>query len=447
MLAEDKNFLFAQLSPERNPNMSQNLDLDPFWWEAAPRRELDEKPLPTKTDVAIVGSGFAGSSAGLVLARAGRKVTVLEKDRPGEGASSRNGGIASGNLRMTFGTMIKTYGVERAKAIYSEGFRAREDLKRFVEQENIECDYGEVGRWTGANRPKHYESQAREADFINEHFDTGVYMVAKGDQHSEIGSDLYFGGQIRPDIHGVHPGKLHHGILARAMEAGVDVQNRTEVTSIEQEGERFEVQTSRGSIKARNVIVATNGYTGKATPWLQRRVIPIPSQIIATEQLPQDVMDRLMPKKRMLGETRNLYNYFRPSPDGTRIIFGGKAGTITNDSIEKSRHLKRVLVEIFPELENVALTHSWWGYTGFTFDFMPKLVTNDGVHYATGFCGSGVVWARWLGMKAAHSIVGNSEAETAFAADDFVTKPLYFGKPWFLPMAYFWYSMKDRMGL
>ena len=109
--------------------MSQNLDLDPFWWEAAPRRELDEKPLPTETDVAIVGSGFAGSSAGLVLARAGRKVTVLEKDRPGEGASSRNGGIASGNLRMTFGTMIKTYGVERAIAIYSEGFRAREDLK------------------------------------------------------------------------------------------------------------------------------------------------------------------------------------------------------------------------------------------------------------------------------------------------------------------------------
>jgi glycine/D-amino acid oxidase-like deaminating enzyme len=427
--------------------MSQNLDLDPFWWEAAPRRELDERPLPTETDVAIVGSGFAGSSAGLVLARAGRKVTVLEKDRPGEGASSRNGGIASGNLRMTFGTMIKTYGIERAKAIYSEGFRAREDLKRFVEQENIDCDYGDVGRWTGANRPKHYESQAREADFINKHFDTGVYMVAKADQHSEIGSDLYFGGQIRPDIHGVHPGKLHHGILARAMEAGVDVQNRTEVISILQEGDRFEVQTSRGSLRARNVIVATNGYTGKATPWLQRRVIPIPSQIIATEQLPQDVMDRLMPKKRMLGETRNLYNYFRPSPDGTRIVFGGKAGTITNDAIEKSRHLKRVLVEIFPELESVALTHSWWGYTGFTFDFMPKLVVNGGVHYATGFCGSGVVWARWLGMKAAYSIVGNSEAETVFAADDFVTKPLYFGKPWFLPMAYFWYGLKDRMGL
>ena len=426
--------------------MGENLDLDPFWWEEAPRRELSLEPLPMETDVAIVGSGFAGSSAGLVLARAGRKVTVLEKDRPGEGASSRNGGIASGNLRMSFSTMVNTFGVERAKAIYAEGVTARQDLKRFVEQEYINCDYQEVGRWTGANRPRHYENMAREAEFLNQHFDSGAYMVSKSEQHTEIGSDLYFGGQIRPDIHGVHPGKLHQGILERAMEAGVDFQNRTEVTEIRKDGDCFVVVTNRGNVRARNVIVATNGYTGKATPWLQRRVIPIPSQIIATETIPESTMDRLMPKKRMLGESRNLYNYFRPSPDGTRIVFGGKAGTITDDSMEKARHLKRVLVEIFPELEDVRLSHSWWGYTGFTFDFMPKLVVNQGVHYATGFCGSGVVWARWLGTKAAYSIIGNRNAETVFAAEDFVKKPLYFGRPWFLPIVYLWYGMKDRMG-
>ncbi len=427
--------------------MADNLNIDPFWWEAAPRQELESETLPETTDVAIVGSGYAGASAALALVRAGRKVDIFEKDRPGEGASSRNGGIASGNLRMNFSTMVKTHGLEMAKAFYGEGKAAREDLKRFIDQENIDCDYQEVGRWTGANRPAHYHSMAREAEFLNEHLDVGAYMVPKSEQHAEIGSDLYFGGQIRPDIHGVHPGKLHHGILNCALDAGVSVHNRTAVTGIRREGEGFEVATERGTVKARDVIVATNGYTGKATPWLQRRVIPIPSQIIATKTLAPEVMDRLMPKKRMLGESRNLYNYFRPSPDGTRIVFGGKAGTTTDDEVKKSRRLGKVLAEIFPELDGVELTHSWWGYTGFTFDFLPKLVVNDGVHYATGFCGSGVVWARWLGMKAAYQIAGNREAETAFAADDFVTKPLYSGRPWFLPMVYLWYGMKDRMGL
>ena len=84
---------------------------------------------------------------------------------------------------------------------------------------------------------------------------------------------------------------------------------------------------ARGNtIRARHIIVATNGYTGTATPWLQKRIVPIPSQIIATDSIPKETMDRLMPKRRMLGETRNLYHYFRPSPDGTGIVFGGRAG-------------------------------------------------------------------------------------------------------------------------
>ena len=419
----------------------------PFWWDAAPRADIAESPFPTQTDVAIVGSGYAGLSAAIVLARAGRAVHVFEKDRPGEGASSRNGGQASGNLRVGFGDMIKLYGLERATAIYREGVEARQDLARFVADENIDCDFQEVGLFRGAYRAKHYETMGREADLITKHLGIDVQMVLKSEQHAEIGSNLYHGGMVRPEISGVHPGKLHHGILRVALEAGVIVHGQTEVTGVRRDGEGHEVATLRGVVRAQNVIMATNGYTGPATPWLQRRVVPIPSQIVATEHLGKEVMDRLMPKRRMLGESRSLYNYFRPSPDGESILFGGKVGTITDDPQKKAHQLGKVLAEIFPELRDVGLTHTWWGYTGFTFDFMPKLVINDGVHYATGFCGSGVVWARWVAMKAAHNIVGNKAAETVFAAEDFVTKPLYSGKPWFLPMVYVWYGMRDRLGL
>ncbi|MDD9878330.1 MAG: FAD-binding oxidoreductase [Magnetovibrio sp.] len=419
----------------------------PYWWEAAPRPELAETPLAETTDVAIVGAGFAGLSAALVLARAGRTVHVLEKDRVGEGASSRNGGIASGNIKMGFAKMIDQFGEARARAIFGEGVEARDDLARFIEDEGIDCGFSMTGRFTGAFRRHHYDRLAREAEFLNKHLDIGAEMVSRADQHREIGTDLYHGGVIRPDIGGLHPGLLHQGILERALEAGAVVHGGTEVTGLRPEADGVEVATNRGTLRARDVLVCTNGYTGKVTPWLRRRVVPIPSQIIATEPLGAETMARLMPKGRMLGETRNTYHYYRPSPDGTRIVFGGRAGAGTDDPKVKFRHLKKGLVEVFPELRDVGITHSWWGLTGYTFDFLPKAVTHDGIHYATGFNGSGVVWARWFAIKAAHKILGNrSNAQSAFDGFEFQTRPLYTGHPWFLPAVIAWYGWKDRLG-
>jgi glycine/D-amino acid oxidase-like deaminating enzyme len=199
-------------------------------------------------------------------------------------------------------------------------------------------------------------------------------------------------------------------------------------------------------VSARDVIVATNGYTGGVLPWLYRRIVPVPSQIIATEPIAPELMDRLMPKRRMLGETRNMYHYYRPSPDGARIVFGGRAGAHSDDPRVKYRNLRRNMLELFPDLRDVAISHSWWGYTGFTFDFLPKIALEDGVHYAAGYCGSGVVWARWIGTKTAQRILGLPEARSVFAERAFETRPLYNGKPWFLPAVVAWYSFMDRIG-
>tara|TARA_B100000029_G_C17071748_1_gene777124 strand:- start:33 stop:518 length:486 start_codon:yes stop_codon:yes gene_type:complete len=159
-------------------------------------------------------------------------------------------------------------------------------------------------------------------------------------------------------------------------------------------------------------------------------------------------MDTLMPKGRMLGETRNIFHYYRPSPDGSRIIFGGRAGTNTDDPWGKFQHLHKNLLQLFPILKDINVTHSWSGYTGHTFDFLPKSVVNEGVHYAAGFCGSGVVWARWFAKKSAMRIVGNKkDAESAFDGRPFQTRLFYTGNPWFLPWMIAWYEWKDRLGL
>jgi glycine/D-amino acid oxidase-like deaminating enzyme len=430
--------------------MSSNLNDEglvaaPYWWEAAPLSDLAQVPLPERVDVAILGSGYAGLSAALTLARAGRQVAVFEAETPGIGASTRNGGIASGNVRLSHDALVRRLGGDGAAAAHREGKAARGELVAFLEREKIDCNFSLSGRFTGARTAKDYEALAREAELLRRHGDIESEVVPRAEQHREIGSDFYHGGVLRPDIGGLHPGRFHQGLLARAREAGVTVLAWTPVTGIERESEEFTVATARGTVKARDTIVATNGYSGAASGWLRRRMIPIQSQIIATAPLDRQVMDRLMPRARMIGDTCRLHHDYRPSPDGTRILFGGRAGANKSDPRASGAHLYRDLLRVFPDLDGVAISHSWSGYTGFTFDLLPHLAVHDGVHYPTGFCGSGVVWAPYLGRKAALKILGAKDAETIFDRGSLGTRPLYGGRPWFLPAVFAYYGLRDRL--
>ena len=428
------------------PPHIDHMKITPYWWESAPFPATIYSDISPSADVGIVGAGFAGMMAALTLARSGKDVVVFDAMRAGEGASSRNGGICSGNIKFSFSVLIEKYGVEQAKAIMAEGIAARMALIKLIEDENINCGFKMVGRFDGANHVRDFKRMAHETDLLNKHLDFGAFMVPENQQREELGTDFYRGGRVRPDIGGVHPGELYQGLYGRALDAGVRVFDQTEVKDISRSSDGFIISTARGSVKTGDCIVATNGYTDKVTHWLKRRIIPIPSQIIATDTLAPDVMARLMPKLRMVGDTRNLYNYYRPSPDGTRIIFGGRRGAHTDNELKKCANLYQNLVEIFPELEGVRLTHTWWGYTGYTFDFLPHLTLNDGIHYATGFCGSGVVWAPWLGRKAANMILGvDDEAQSTLARTDFPTRAFYNGNPWFMPAVVRWYGLKDRL--
>mgnify|MGYP006085179551 FL=1 len=431
----------------RDINLADELKTDPYWWDAAKPRQLPKSEVAPVCDVVVVGAGYAGLSAALVLARAGRTVQIFDKQRPGEGASSRNGGLASANIRMGFGEMAKKLGKETAERIYSEGKAAREGLAGFLKTEKIECDYQPVGRFVGAYRPAHYEAQCREADRLNKQFDINAQVIPRSEQHKEIGSDYYHGGMVRPDLAGLHPGKFVAGLLDTVIQAGATIHSETAVTDIKNQGDVFDVETLRGRVKAKQVIVATNGYTDESNHWLQRRLVPVASRMIATEPLPPETMARLFPNNRMMGETRKLYHYYRPSPDGTRILFGGREQSWGGPKQDHTYHLRDDLSEIFPELSNVGLSHSWFGFVAFNLDFLPRMFERDGVHYATGFCGSGVVWAWWVGSKLAYKLIGDERAETAFSSTPPPAIPFYTGTPWFLPASLMWFGLQDKFGV
>ncbi len=419
--------------------------VEPYWWLGAKPSPRSPVPLPKTIDVAVIGAGYAGLSAALVLARAGRSVLVFDADDPGRGASTRNGGQVSGDVRSGFVELIEEFGLEFAKDLFTEGRRARQHLSRLIEDEGIDCDLRWCGRFNAACTLKDYDALGRETEALGKHLGFEAEMVPREAQHREIGSDHFHGGQVRPDVGGLHPALFHKGLLDSVEKAGASIAAKTRVTAIEAERGRFNVATALGPLSARDVLVTTNGYTGPETPWLRRRIIPIQSPIIATEELAPETMDRLLPKRRMFLDYHRLHNYFRPSPDGRRLLFGGRSGATEKDPHHSGAHLFRQLTTVFPELATTAITHSWSGLTGYTFDKFPHLGVQDGIHFATGFCGRGVVWAPYLGHMAALRVLGAEAAECLFDGRQFPSRPLYYGRPWFLPAVIHWYGLLDRL--
>ena len=423
---------------------ADDANMEPYWWEAAPRPALPEAEVPAAVDVAVVGAGFTGLSAALTLARAGRSVALFDAEHAGWGCSTRAGGQIGTKLRRSFAALRDDYGRERAIDLVGETTRARDFVFTLVRDEQIECSLTMCGRFVGAHRAGDYESQARDAELLRAETGAEIDMVPRAEQRRELGTDGYFGGQLIHHNASLHPALFHQGLLDRVLSAGVRVAAHTPVRAIERDKGGFTVASTR--TRARAMIVVTNGYTDAAAPAFRRRVIPIGSYIIATEPIERALMDRLMPKRRVLSDTRRIVYYYRPSPDGTRILFGGRVAATETDPARSGPRLHAVMAGLFPELAEVRISHSWVGFVGYTFDSLPHIGVRDGVHYAMGYCGSGVSMAPYLGHKAALRVLGRAdEARTAFDGLGFETRPFYTGVPWFLSGAVLYYSLLDRM--
>ena len=196
-------------------------------------------------------------------------------------------------------------------------------------------------------------------------------MVPASRVRDEIGSDRFFGGVLYHRDGGLHPGKYHDGLVRTVRRYGALIAPGTRVTQVARKHDGFRVRTTTGSVDAGQVAICTNGYTGTVTPWFRRRLLPIRSAMIATEPLPSELMKNLMPTGRMYGDSRRVMAYYRPSPDGQRILFGGRAAGPGDRPAKNARDLRRFLVEIFPELSDTRISHVWSGLVAYTFDHAP----------------------------------------------------------------------------
>ena len=418
-----------------------------YWTLDAPLPPAPVAPLPEATDVLIVGGGYTGLTAARETALAGRSTLVVDSGDIGGGCSARNGGQVAFSIKPSHARLTALHGTRVATRIYQEAVEAVANLRALAKSEGLDCDWRDVGCFVGAHTRRLFGALVREAESQPPGFEAPFRIVPRERQAQEIDTPFYHGGVVYPGDAAVHPAKLVRALHARASAAGADFRAQCAVEALARAPDGFVVRTSRGTVRARQVLVATNGYTGTFAPWHRRRILPIGSYIIATEPLDPALVQRLIPHGRNIGDTRRVVVYYRPSPDGRRILFGGRAAARETDATRCVPRLRSMLAEIFPELARVRVSRAWMGFVGFTFDTLPHLGEDRGLYYCMGYCGQGVPSATYYGRKIGLTMAGRAGGETALAGLRFPARPFYSGNPWFLPAAVAGYRLRDALGV
>jgi glycine/D-amino acid oxidase-like deaminating enzyme len=421
-----------------------------YWLTTASFPKTDDRTLPERVDVAVIGAGFTGLSAARTLAQRGAKVAVLESETIGWGASSRNGGMVLTGMKLGVNKLISMYGRERTQRMYAASLESIDCVEKIIREEAIDCDFSRCGHLEVACKQRHFDDYARQAEVVAREFNHELHVVQKHELSGEIGSNIYYGGMVDEVSACVNPARYVSGLGCAAMEAGAQIFERTRVESLGPESLQgdsgWKIATTRGKLWAREVFVGTSGYTGRATPVLQKKIIPIGSFIITTEILPEALAHELSPRNRMIYDSKNYLYYYRLTPD-RRMLFGGRAAFFpeSDQTVRKSAEiLRRGMIDVYPQLSDAGVEYVWGGTLDFAFDVMPHAGQIDGMYYAVGYAGHGVAMATYQGQKIAELIAGD-KPENPFIGIPFPGAPLglYNGSPWFLPFAGGWYKFLD----
>jgi glycine/D-amino acid oxidase-like deaminating enzyme len=417
-----------------------------FWAEDFPRPAgLPTSDLPDQADVVIVGGGYTGLHAAIALRKAGAAVAVLDQETIGWGASSRNGGMALTGMKMEMPAVFKRFGSELGRRFWEWSLASIDHLECTLAEERITCDFSRTGHMLLASKPKHYDAMVHELAWmqntLNYH---DAWLVPKEEQHTEIGTADFYGGLADRRSGALHPAKYVFGLAEAAARHGALLVEYTQVTGVVRRPGGFTLGTSRGAVAAKEILIATNGYTSNAFPALRRGIFPVGSYIIVTEPLAPALQAELSPRGRMFFDSKNFLNYFRLTPDG-RMLFGGRHDLSTGLDLAESAHLmRRRMVEVFPQLGGAAVTHTWTGKLGVTFDLMPHAGRVEGIHYAYGYAGHGVAIGGLLGKEVGEIIAGQRKT-TPFAEIGHMRFPFTRFDKLYLPLVSTWFRAVDKV--
>jgi glycine/D-amino acid oxidase-like deaminating enzyme len=419
-----------------------------YWIDNTPRPDdISVETPPAEADVVVIGAGVTGLTAARRLSDLGKSVIVVDAQRLGDGASAVNGGQLNYGLKAPTAAIIKKQGPEVARALWDASLDAIDMARRISKEDGFDSGYRRTGAVSLGYHKSSIGKAYRQKRFLADTFGFETTVYEGEELATVIGSDEFTVALVDSATAAIDPAKYTFGLARAVAGRGAAIVERCRVTALDRSGDAHIVTTSKGTIRAGDVLLATNGYTPKdLVPEVRRQAIPIGSYMVATVPLPDETFDRILPGDRVYWTQRRFLNYFRRSEDN-RLLFGGRPNLSPDlDLYEVGAGMQTTIGEIFPEIAGVELTHVWGGNLAATFDLLPHLGrTSSGVWYAVGYGGHGMSHATHLGTEVG-SLIGGATDESPFLGLPHATRFYYRGTPWFLTAGGILFRGLDMIG-
>jgi gamma-glutamylputrescine oxidase len=436
-------------TPGLTPTSTAKVDHTTSYYAASANASPERESLNDSidVDVCVIGGGFSGLSAALHLSAQGRHVTLLEGARIGWGASGRNGGQLIHGLNASLDTIGKRYGQETANFVGSLVQEGAGVIRGFIEKHNIKCDLKKGSIFAAFNARQMRELEAKQTLWQKHGMDEHE-MLDKNSIKDHVGTDQYLGGMLDHSGGHIHPLNLAVGEAAALEKLGGKIYEHSRVTRIDSIADKPVVITANGSVRCKTLVVCGNAYLGKSVPALESRVMPVSTQIMATEPLSDDLANSLLPTDNSVEDVRYILDYYRLSAD-KRLLWGGGTvygGSEPGDIIAK---LRPNMEKIFPEMRGVKISHAWSGNFALTFSRVPLLgKLGPDAFYAMGYSGHGVTGSHLYGKLLAEAIEGKTDRFDRFAALPWYPFPggQRFRAP-YSTVGSWWYGMRDVLGV
>jgi gamma-glutamylputrescine oxidase len=398
-------------------------------------------------DVCIVGAGYTGLSTGLYLAEKGYKVAIIEGARVGWGASGRNGGQIVNGLNASLQTIKKRYGQDTATFVAGLVQEGGEIIRERISTYDIQCDLKEKNIFTGLTSAHMGELEQRMKLWASYGLNNQE-MLDKNQLREHVNSDLYAGGLIDHSGGHMHPLNLALGEAAAFEHNGGTIYEMSPVIDVDQAAAQPVVKTAKGTMTCKTLVLCGNAYLGHVVPTLTSRVMPVSTQVMATEPLGEARARDLIPTDACVEDIRYILDYYRLSGDN-RMLFGG--GTVYGgaDPSDIKTKLQRNMDKVFPQLKGVRIDYAWSGNFALSFSRVPQMGRIGGnTYFAHGYSGHGVTGSHTFGRILAEAVHGDLTRFDVFAKVPW--HPFPGGRMLRVPysvMGSWWYGVRDKIGI